>query len=473
VAALIDRGLRRYGRGDLEGALGEWELALALDPEAKAAEDYITYVRENFDQLMQSFQAEQAIVEQVRSEGIPVPEDDVNEDDFPEIEVTEANSSWPRPPSAPGALGKGPGSRRRLSHEMSAVVDEGWDLDDLGSRPGASGRPRPASETGGMPIVTVKPRPASETPLEDSLLAGGATADDFEYSDLPPPPGMSVEDLPSQTIRQPASAMQDLDLAGTEAGPPPVSLEGGPGEGLSGAVPEGAFADPGLEDRETEARTTRSVPPPLGGDDEPEYVHEFKDEFSSQTTGVVPNEGDPRDPGPPEPEVEHEHVGGPPPPLDYDSVVEFTTPATGPRRRPTMDPQAPTPLTASPKPDPLLVIFHEARDAADKNDLASAVLAIERYFEADPELAHLDAREREVFLRIFEGFLGRVDQVPLVAVPMHEISAANLDHRTGFLLSRIDGMLTFEDILDVAGMSRLEAYRILGSLLRRGFIEVR
>ena len=42
VAALIDRGLRRYGKGDLEGALGEWELALALDPDAKAAEEYIT-----------------------------------------------------------------------------------------------------------------------------------------------------------------------------------------------------------------------------------------------------------------------------------------------------------------------------------------------------------------------------------------------------------------------------------------------
>ena len=44
---------------------------------------------------------------------------------------------------------------------------------------------------------------------------------------------------------------------------------------------------------------------------------------------------------------------------------------------------------------------------------------------------------------------------------------------TGFLLSRIDGMLTYEDIVDIAGMPRLEAYRILSSLLRSGLIEAR
>jgi sugar-specific transcriptional regulator TrmB len=34
-------------------------------------------------------------------------------------------------------------------------------------------------------------------------------------------------------------------------------------------------------------------------------------------------------------------------------------------------------------------------------------------------------------------------------------------------------MLSFEEILDVAGMPRMEAYKILSALLRRGFIDVR
>ena len=83
------------------------------------------------------------------------------------------------------------------------------------------------------------------------------------------------------------------------------------------------------------------------------------------------------------------------------------------------------------------------------------------------------AFRRDLLYRIYEGHIGDMTAVPLVAVPLHEIAAHALDHRTGFLLSRIDGMLTFEDILDVAGMPRMEAYQILSNLLRKGVIEVR
>jgi len=34
-------------------------------------------------------------------------------------------------------------------------------------------------------------------------------------------------------------------------------------------------------------------------------------------------------------------------------------------------------------------------------------------------------------------------------------------------------MLTFDDILDVCGMPRIDAYKILSRLLRSGMIEVR
>jgi hypothetical protein len=87
-----------------------------------------------------------------------------------------------------------------------------------------------------------------------------------------------------------------------------------------------------------------------------------------------------------------------------------------------------------------------------------------------PVLLH---RHRDLLYRIYEGHIGDMNAVPLVAVPLHEIARQALDHRTGFLLSRIDGMLSFEDILDVAGMPRMEAYQILSNLLRKGVIEVR
>jgi hypothetical protein len=45
-----------------------------------------------------------------------------------------------------------------------------------------------------------------------------------------------------------------------------------------------------------------------------------------------------------------------------------------------------------------------------------------------------------------------------------------IDSRTGFLLSLIDGASTFEAILDVCGMPRLDALRILDDLVQRGAI---
>jgi len=94
-------------------------------------------------------------------------------------------------------------------------------------------------------------------------------------------------------------------------------------------------------------------------------------------------------------------------------------------------------------------------------------------------LARASARQKEVGIRLSLGArpIAEHQQEGRHRSPMparlHEIAGESLDHRTGFLLSRIDGMLTFEDILDVAGMPRLEAYQILSTLLRKGVIEVR
>jgi hypothetical protein len=121
-------------------------------------------------------------------------------------------------------------------------------------------------------------------------------------------------------------------------------------------------------------------------------------------------------------------------------------------------------------------LLKSAEDAAGKGEFLTAVAQVELVMQEDeegviaPVLLH---RHRDLLYRIYEGHIGDMHAVPLVAVPLHEIAGQALDHRTGFLLSRIDGMLSFEDILDVAGMPRMEAYQILSNLLRKGMIEVR
>jgi hypothetical protein len=126
--------------------------------------------------------------------------------------------------------------------------------------------------------------------------------------------------------------------------------------------------------------------------------------------------------------------------------------------------------------DRVTELLRMVKESADRGDFRSAVETAEMASAADPQgivtpvLLH---RHRDLLYRVYEGHLGDLKAVPLVAIPLHEISTQTLDHRTGFLLSRIDGMLTFEDILDVAGMPRMEAYQILSALLRKGVIEVR
>src|SRR5207253_2577932 len=57
VKKLVDRGLERYGAGDLTAALSEWEHALTLDPDNRQASEFVQYVRANFDGLTAAFGA--------------------------------------------------------------------------------------------------------------------------------------------------------------------------------------------------------------------------------------------------------------------------------------------------------------------------------------------------------------------------------------------------------------------------------
>lgn len=105
-----------------------------------------------------------------------------------------------------------------------------------------------------------------------------------------------------------------------------------------------------------------------------------------------------------------------------------------------------------------------------------AVLALDLALGEEPDSAlaqKIIHRKRDLILEIFESYIGDPHACPTVAMPMHEIAMQELDSRAAFLLSRIDGSLSFDEILDVAGMSRLEAYRHLCRLLLRGILEVR
>jgi hypothetical protein len=68
--------------------------------------------------------------------------------------------------------------------------------------------------------------------------------------------------------------------------------------------------------------------------------------------------------------------------------------------------------------------------------------------------------------------IGSLDRVPYLAVDATRLLDLKVDHRTGFLLSEIDGRLDLETIVDVSGMPRLDTLRILYRLLEDGIVRV-
>ncbi len=110
---------------------------------------------------------------------------------------------------------------------------------------------------------------------------------------------------------------------------------------------------------------------------------------------------------------------------------------------------------------------------ATAGELDKAVAAIDLALSEDPNSAlaqKLIHRNRDTILGVFQSFLGNLDRQPSLARPLHELGSAPISPRAAFLLSRIDGSVTLDEILDISGMPRLEAYRYLCQLFLRGIL---
>jgi hypothetical protein len=100
-------------------------------------------------------------------------------------------------------------------------------------------------------------------------------------------------------------------------------------------------------------------------------------------------------------------------------------------------------------------------------DYSGALVVAEGILESDP--AHVEASRyakncRDVLMQMYAARLGPLNQVVSMAIPAEQIRWLSLDHRSGFLLSLVDGTSSVEEILDMSGMPRLDALRIMFSL---------
>jgi hypothetical protein len=126
-------------------------------------------------------------------------------------------------------------------------------------------------------------------------------------------------------------------------------------------------------------------------------------------------------------------------------------------------------------PKPSAVDLRQVRDRFDTGDFTGALAMSEGILGQDPDNAdaQLYAEHcRDVLKQMHLSRLGGLRRVPLVAIGPEQLRWLSLDHRAGFLLSLVDGRSTFDEVLDMSGMSDLEALRLLVQLLEQNVIKV-
>ena len=79
---------------------------------------------------------------------------------------------------------------------------------------------------------------------------------------------------------------------------------------------------------------------------------------------------------------------------------------------------------------------------------------------------------RPLFERAFCACIGDMRSSPIRAMRSEELAEHGFDHRAAFLMSRMDGILSVSDLLDVAGMSRFDALRLMAALRRAQAVDM-
>ena len=166
-------------------------------------------------------------------------------------------------------------------------------------------------------------------------------------------------------------------------------------------------------------------------------------------------------------------VAAPPPTLQLPTKVDSTStpaPITATRSRPRGR------LVSSVTAEAVTELLDQAREALDQGDTESAVRRAEEALDLaennDDALARRSIESAETLLsRVFEQRLGVLSQT--VEVNTSRSLGARLSPQQAFLLSRLEGGITFEEALDLTPMPRQQALRQLVHLLRSGLIEAR
>ena len=409
---LVEDGLQLYSCGQLDQALAKWHAALQLEAGVPRAREYIQYVTENRSALEAGFGAES----QAGGASSPVTED-------------------PQPAAASSAAT----TAGRASHETVSVPQSAVAAQAMAAPLADGGASLPYENVDakleGLAVSVDGAAGSASVPegVDDAVTARVAWTGQDAFLD---PIAKPVAPAPSNGLGADDGASAQLTV-----------LEGGGGVALnpsgfapleqtpvSSMVPDPHTlvpieADQDLELIQAELAADDATPNSLRSGD-----------GSKTTSETLCKSGTDSSTG---------------------QVVFATNSTEGPIATP--------PSGSPPALDPL----EEAKQLSADGRHEESYEACERLLDADPEnveAKRLLQRNRDSLQVIYDARLGDLEQVPVVQVPQHEIVWHKLDHRAGFLLSRIDGLLSYSDILDISGMGRFETCRILAQLIEEGVV---
>jgi hypothetical protein len=303
-------------------------------------------------------------------------------------------------------------------------IEDGWSLPDGGLKPGASIHVEGA---GGLtiPALTEDLEPTSDS--QPMLLQQGSV-DIAIVDDVPPAP---VErNRPSQPDAPSAPRTSEPQI--------PVSSARSTQSGLPrpSRIPKPA-AKKKRDDTERQPRPEAVSEPPTRW----ELVRRSKARIT------VP----PADERTAQPEA-------------LEPIVDVPPDEGRPRRRTSKLPRRPS------SPDSRNTQMRERLELGDYSGALAAAEEIAKSGGEDAEVKRVAKECRRVLVGMYESRIGSFDRAPELAVSPHDLVWRNLDATAGFILSRIDGVSTFEDIVDISGLPRFETCRILNQLLQDGII---
>ena len=127
------------------------------------------------------------------------------------------------------------------------------------------------------------------------------------------------------------------------------------------------------------------------------------------------------------------------------------------------------------RPSQQLDLVGEMEELYALDDLSGALRFAELILGREPDndqARRCAANCRKRLLGLYTSKIGDLRRIPVQALKEAELRWLGLDHRSGFLLSRVDGVSSVDEVLDICGMPRLEALKSLVDLIERGAIRV-